>query len=719
MWMNLLSALYLNLVVLQGSTTALSYHSALWLGFGIAALGLLMSVFLVINHRSNLKRQKSMATSEEQPGQERTFASASGSAWALIDKHPTPTALCDEGGHLMKVNAHFARVFGSTPENLNQLKIFNLLPAQLAEPLSQAFANPATAPFQSKVPFFSPNTRDNYCLQLLTLPAEKGHAAEQLLTLHPHRQAEEPIKPVSSPSPQPDPGNDPLSDEDPLQNILDQTPLPLLIENNQGKILRANKAACTLLGADCESIATQRMDSYFASSPDGPASSGQAYLVKERHISYKTIIYPLSGKALPAEVRVSSIKYQGQSALLYMISDLSEAIEKKKELDEYKIKSEESDRLKSSFLANLSHEVRTPMNSILGFAELLAEPDINAKERKEFIRLIRQSGKELLSQINNMIDFSKIEAGLIQLKVEICNFETLFHQLHEFWLEDSQNTNEVKLFFELPPEIQRNGIASDRLRLKQILKVFLSNSIKFTQKGVIEMGIRSKAPQLYEFYIRDTGVGIPADKHQQVFEKFRQANDSNSREFSGMGLGLSMAARLIQFLGGHQWVISETGQGSEFRFVLPDLLFPQGSPFLQVSSGPTTMLQKIMVIAPDQEIYLDLNHNSKPVNYQVFWAQNAQEMKAMMLSNNIRFILVAVDLLPFWQELLPKIHGINPKAKIIGVAGQLDSKRKERLVAMGLDDVIRTPVNIPILLNIVEEKELSSMNILSTVFHQN
>src|SRR5690554_3399661 len=141
-----------------------------------------------------------------------------------------------------------------------------------------------------------------------------------------------------------------------------------------------------------------------------------------------------------------------------MISDLSEAIEKKKELDEYKIKSEESDRLKSSFLANLSHEVRTPMNSILGFAELLAEPDINAKERKEFIRLIRQSGKELLSQINNMIDFSKIEAGLIQLKVEICNFETLFHQLHEFWLEESQNTNEVKLFFELPPKFSATAL---------------------------------------------------------------------------------------------------------------------------------------------------------------------------------------------------------------------------------------------------------------------
>src|SRR5690554_8084288 len=124
------------------------------------------------------------------------------------------------------------------------------------------------------------------------------------------------------------------------------------------------------------------------------------------------------------------------------------------------------------------------MNSILGFAELLAEPDINAKERKEFIRLIRQSGKELLSQINNMIDFSKIEAGLIQLKVEICNFETLFHQLHELWLEESQNSNEDKLFFELRPEIQRDGIASVRSRLKPILKVFLSNSIKFTPNEV-------------------------------------------------------------------------------------------------------------------------------------------------------------------------------------------------------------------------------------------
>jgi len=375
--------------------------------------------------------------------------------------------------------------------------------------------------------------------------------------------------------------------------------------------------------------------------------------------------------------------------------------------------------LKSSFLANLSHEVRTPMNSIMGFAELLAESDINEKERREFIKLIRQSGKELLTQINNMIDFSKIEAGLVQLKIEICNFETVFHQLHEYWLEENRSEKEVRLFFELPQEMLKNGIASDRIRLKQILKVFLSNSIKYTKNGVIEIGVRSKAPQMYEFYVRDTGLGIPEDKHRQVFENFRQADDTNERQFSGMGVGLSVASRLIQFLGGHQWVVSEPGKGSEFRFVLPDLLFPQRSPFVQVSCGPVTMLNKLMVVAPSEEIYQDLCQNSKPVNYQVFWAQNAQEMKSMLLSNNIRFIIIAVDQLPFWQEMLPKIRAINSSLLLIGVSNQLDTKRKERLMSMGLDEVIRTPVNIPILLNILERKEVTSMNILSTVFHQN
>jgi hypothetical protein len=233
------------------------------------------------------------------------------------------------------------------------------------------------------------------------------------------------------------------------------------------------------------------------------------------------------------------------------------------------------------------------------------------------------------------------------------------------------------------------------------------------------VGVRFKAPQLFEFYVRDTGVGIPESKHRMIFEKFRQVDDSNSREFSGMGLGLSVASRLIQFLGGHQWVISEPGKGSEFRCVLPDLLQPQDSPYLQVSCGPSTVINKIMVVSPTEEIYNDLTQNTKPINYQIFWAQNAQEMKAMLLSSKFVYILIAVDQLPFWQELLPQIKKLESQSKLIGISDKMETRRRDRLVSMGLQDAIPNPYSVSTLLNLIDKKEESPINLLTSNFHQN
>jgi hypothetical protein len=224
---------------------------------------------------------------------------------------------------------------------------------------------------------------------------------------------------------------------------------------------------------------------------------------------------------------------------------------------------------------------------------------------------------------------------------------------------------------------------------------------------------------LFEFYVRDTGIGIPQEKHRQIFEKFRQIDDTNAREFSGMGLGLSVASRLIQFLGGHQWVISEPGKGSEFRCVLPDLLQPQNSTFLQVSCGPSTVINKIMVISPTEEIYNELTQNSKPINYQVFWAQNALEMKSMMLSNNFLYLLIAIDQLPFWQELLPKIKSVETKAQLIGISEKMDIRRAERLISMGLNDAVQSPINISTLINLLKKNNLTPMQMLTSNINQN
>ena len=669
----------------------------------IFAVGVAMGIFLIFNYKNNIKRQKSKNNTPILPSEQIEETDI----FKALDDHPTPSAVCRNDGIIVYANNIFATAFGSTPVNMHHLLIYNILPSHISNTLIEAFKESSPEAIETVTDFYSPATKERYkliCKKYSTKLTKKTHI---LVTLEKIQQ-QNPI-PVT---------HDHESNEM-LLNLINIAPYSIFIKDYDGKILQVNDAACRMQGVDRKDLIGSILDEFSPNDFRNEIIRKQKLITDNNNIIFKSFTYPKGKNPIPVEIQISKIKYFGQDALIFALHDISDAIENKKELDEYKLKSEESDRLKSSFLANLSHEVRTPMNSIMGFAELLSEPDISNKERKEFINMIRQSGKELLTQINNMIDFSKIEAGLISLKVEICNFETLFHQLHEYWLEEKTNDSEVKLYFELPQEILRNGIASDRFRLKQILKVFLSNSIKYTQNGVIEIGVKSKAPQLYEFYVRDTGIGIPESKHRLVFENFRQADDTNERQFSGMGVGLSIASRLIQFLGGHQWLVSESGKGSEFRFVLPDMLTPQRSTFIQVSNGPISMLKKIIVVAPTEDIYQDLCQNSRPANYQVFWAQNAQEMKSMLLCNNIRFIILAVDQLTFWQELLPVIKAIDDTLHLIGVSNQLDNIRRKRLISLGLNEVIRTPVNIPILSNILEREEVSSMSINDTLFYQN
>jgi PAS domain S-box-containing protein len=664
-------------------------------------LGVAMAIFIYFNLRNNRKRKPTHLFSGIDNQSENKEPDKKVQNTTILDAFPVPTCICKGDGTITYSNTAFATVFGSLPGHMKSLSLFNILPAHITSFIS--FEN--DEPLSSPNGFYSPNTKTRYLVNWQK-NTKNGTQKSFLITLEKMVEVEHMDQHLEK-------------SKLLIRSILDHLPYPIIIEDKGGCILEINKPACIMHGMERESLIGRKISDLSPDDLEEEISARQQSLSNQNGVCFRSVTYPQNGQPLPVEIQVQKTDYFGIPALFLTLKDLTESIEKKKELDEFKIKAEESDRLKSSFLSNLSHEVRTPMNTIMGFAELLAEAEIDAKERKEFIRLIRHSGKELINQINNMIDFAKIEAGLINLKVEICDYETLFHRLHEYATEEIGTEKDIKLFFELPPELIKNAIATDISRLKQILKIFLSNALKYTTSGVIEIGVRTKAPQLYEFYVRDTGFGIAEEKHRQIFEKFRQVNDTYSREFSGMGLGLSIASRLIQFLGGHQWVISEPGKGSEFRCAIPDLLFPTGSPVLQVSCGPSTVINKVMIVSPTDTIYQELCHDSKPVNYQIFWAQNAQEMKSMLLSNNIKYLLIAVDQLPFWQELLNKIRSIDAKVQLIGISDQLDIRRKARLISMGLNDAIKTPVSIPVLLNILERNDYMALHVLTTSFNQN
>ncbi len=230
-------------------------------------------------------------------------------------------------------------------------------------------------------------------------------------------------------------------------------------------------------------------------------------------------------------------------------------------------KAEESDRLKSSFLANISHEIRTPMNGILGFADLLNEPGLTGTDQQKYISIIKSSGERLLNILNDLIDISKIEAGQIQTNITETNINEQLDDIFNFFLPEVKEKG-LEFFYEKLPAKSTVLVKTDREKLYAILTNLVKNAIKFTSKGSIAFGCYKKNNYL-EFFVKDTGVGIPKDRQDAIFDRFVQADLSTSRVFEGAGLGLSITKAYIDLLGGKIWLKSEEGKGSEFYFTIP------------------------------------------------------------------------------------------------------------------------------------------------------
>ncbi|MFH1861940.1 MAG: PAS domain S-box protein [bacterium] len=223
---------------------------------------------------------------------------------------------------------------------------------------------------------------------------------------------------------------------------------------------------------------------------------------------------------------------------------------------------------KSVFLANMSHEIRTPLNGILGFAQLLMEEENLNVEQRDFVNTIYSSGTALLGLINDILDFSKIEAGKLDLETIPFDFLTTVEGVCEI-LSRKVSEKELELNCFVSPEIPSNLIG-DPSRLRQVLMNLLGNAVKFTKHGEITVTVepeeRHQKEIVLRFIIRDTGIGIPADRLDVIFNSFTQADGSTTRKYGGTGLGLAISKRLVELLGGRIWVISESSKGSTFYF---------------------------------------------------------------------------------------------------------------------------------------------------------
>ena len=484
------------------------------------------------------------------------------------------------------------------------------------------------------------------------------------------------------------------------------SPIPIMVHDEDGKVINISEGWTHFSGYTHEEI------------PDLKSWTEKAFgdnaMVVENYVSglYSEVKTVMNGEfeiiTKSGEIRVWNFYAtplgklnNSRKIMLTMAPDITQRKRVQNELIVAKEKAEESERLKSAFLANMSHEIRTPLNGILGFTNLLAEEgDLSRENKMEYASIVNKSAENLLKIIDDILDISRLETDKTKIDQKLFDVGIMLSTLNSLFQRKMKDTgkNGVELILKKPAV--QISLITDENRLMQIFSNLLDNALRFTSKGSVTFGVSAINDNNVEFFVADTGIGIPRENHEIVFNRFIQVDNGSTRSYGGTGLGLAIVKKLLELMGSEITLDSEPGQGAFFRFQLPFHSLNNREVELNVrkTDGVKFNIAKILVVEDDMVSRLYFKQILANHAAQLFFAETGKEALHYFETHDPDVILMDIGLPDIdGLEIVRRIRKTNKKVIIIAQTAFAMSDDKQKALEAGCNDFITKPLKIDLL----------------------